>query len=113
MQVDYNHMALFDFELPSFTDNLLMEYNRFEPYLRKAVTIFLGELGLDFALLRYVQIGFYNLPTINKIRDLKTIALGRLMSIHGTITRTTEVKPQLLLASFKCEECNTIQPMIE
>jgi len=48
------------------------------------------------------------MPTINKIRDLKVSTLGRLMSIHGTVTRTTEVKPELLLGSFKCLECGHI-----
>jgi DNA replication licensing factor MCM6 len=44
---------------------------------------------------------------MNKIRDLKVMALGRLMSIHGTVTRTTEVKPELILGAFKCVECGT------
>ena len=35
------------------------------------------------------------------------------MSIHGTITRTTEVKPELLLGSFKCKECDYIYPSME
>ena len=39
--------------------------------------------------------------------------MGRLVSIHGTVTRTTEVKPELLLGSFKCMECTTINAGIE
>lgn len=62
---------------------------------------------------RYYQIGYYNLPNINKIRDLKVNALGRLMSIHGTVTRTTEVKPELIVGAFKCGECSTIVEGIE
>lgn len=53
------------------------------------------------------------MPQINKIRELKTLSLGRLMSIHGTITRTTEVKPELMLGSFKCTECGSLNPNIE
>ncbi len=41
------------------------------------------------------------------------MALGRLMSIHGTVTRTTEVKPELLLGTFKCTECGTISENME
>lgn len=41
------------------------------------------------------------------------MALGRLMSIHGTVTRTTEVKPELLLGTFKCLECGEISEHIE
>lgn len=50
---------------------------------------------------------------MNKIRDLKVMALGRLMSIHGTVTRTTEVKPELLLGTFRCQECGEITEHIE
>lgn len=81
--------------------------------MRKAVTQFMTDLGHQYAKDRYFQIGYYNLPTIHKIRDLKVLALGRLMSIHGTVTRTTEVKPELLLGSFKCQECGTISGNIE
>jgi len=41
------------------------------------------------------------------------MALGRMMSIHGTVTRTTEVKPELLLGTFKCEDCGTISENME
>lgn len=41
------------------------------------------------------------------------MALGRLMSIHGTVTRTTEVKPELILGTFKCLECGSIQDNVE
>ena len=50
---------------------------------------------------------------MNKIRDLKTLALGRLMSIHGTVTRTTEVKPELMIGSFKCLECGHLVENME
>lgn len=66
------------------------------------------DLGHQQAKDRIFSLGYYNMPTINKIRDLKVSTLGRLMSIHGTVTRTTEVKPELLLGSFKCLQCNHI-----
>lgn len=53
------------------------------------------------------------MPAIHKIRDLKVQTLGRLMSIHGTVTRTTEVKPELLHGSFKCMECGAHNPNVE
>jgi DNA replication licensing factor MCM6 len=53
------------------------------------------------------------MPQIMKIRDMKSTVLGRLMSIHGTVTRTTEVKPELNIGSFKCLECNSIYPSME
>jgi DNA replication licensing factor MCM6 len=59
------------------------------------------------------QLAIYNLPQINKIRDLKTGSLGKMMSIHGTVTRTTEVKPELLNGCFKCKLCKSTVPAVE
>lgn len=35
------------------------------------------------------------------------------MAITGTVTRTTEVKPELLIGTFKCEICGSSQTRIE
>lgn len=97
----------------NFVSAIVKDYNRFEVYLRKAVTQFMADLGHQYAKDRYIQLGYYNMPAINKIRDLKVATMGKLMSIHGTVTRTTEVKPELLLASFKCLVCGTITQGVE
>jgi len=48
---------------------------------------------------------FYDLPLYSGIRDMRTEKLGRLMTICGTVTRMTEVKPELLVGTFECNEC--------
>merc|ERR1719254_325865 len=48
---------------------------------------------------------FYNLPLYSGIRDLRTDKLGKLVTICGTVTRMTEVKPELLVGTFQCNEC--------
>ena len=50
-------------------------------------------------------------PLLNttRIRQLKSERIGKLMTVSGTITRTTEVRPELTLGSFICMACNTIQ----
>eukprot|EP00747_Dinoflagellata_sp_TGD_P141345 gnl/TRDRNA2_/TRDRNA2_176112_c0_seq2.p1 gnl/TRDRNA2_/TRDRNA2_176112_c0~~gnl/TRDRNA2_/TRDRNA2_176112_c0_seq2.p1 ORF type:complete len:804 (-),score=206.95 gnl/TRDRNA2_/TRDRNA2_176112_c0_seq2:265-2652(-) len=48
---------------------------------------------------------FYDLPTYNGIRDLRTELLGELVTISGTVTRTTDVKPELLVGTFECNDC--------
>ena len=62
---------------------------------------------------RLFKVGFFNLPAVNKLRELKTNNLGRLMSVYGTVTRTTEVKPELQHGSFKCLECNSLVNGVE
>ncbi|WP_455409866.1 hypothetical protein [Lacticaseibacillus paracasei] len=39
---------------------------------------------------------------IGGIRDLRTHKIGRLVSISGTVTRTSEVRPELLYGTFTC-----------
>lgn len=51
-------------------------------------------------------VAFYDLPLYSGIRDLRTEKLGRLVSICGTVTRTTDIKPELLVGTFQCNECN-------
>jgi DNA replication licensing factor MCM6 len=33
--------------------------------------------------------------------------IGHLMAISGTVTRTSEVRPELISGTFKCEQCGT------
>ena len=117
MFIDFSHLMQFRFDDANvsfnFVTSLVKEYNRFEVYLRKAVTQFMGDLNYQDQKDRYYQIGYYNMPSIHKIRDMKVQSLGRLMSIHGTVTRTTEVKPELLHGSFKCQECGVISTNVE
>lgn len=51
-------------------------------------------------------LAFYNLPVISRIRQLRTEEIGKLVSISGTVTRTSEVRPELHMGTFICEECN-------
>jgi DNA replication licensing factor MCM6 len=59
------------------------------------------------------SIAFYNLPLVTRIRTLRADNIGQLMSISGTVTRTSEVRPELSLATFVCEACRTVVPNVE
>lgn len=54
---------------------------------------------------REFWVSFYNMPLLDRMRDLKAAKLGRLVSFAGTVTRTSEVRPELYLATFKCRDC--------
>ncbi|MCJ1469879.1 MCM DNA helicase complex subunit mcm6 [Pseudocyphellaria aurata] len=58
-------------------------------------------------------LAFYNLPLISRIRQLRTASIGKLLSISGTATRTSEVRPELYLATFICENCQTVISNVE
>ncbi|KAK9323278.1 MCM2/3/5 family-domain-containing protein [Lipomyces orientalis] len=59
------------------------------------------------------QIAFFDLPLVQRIRDLRTDRVGCLMSISGTVTRTSEVRPELYKGSFTCDECHAVVDNVE
>lgn len=58
-------------------------------------------------------VAFYNIPLISRVRQLRTEQIGRLVSISGTVTRTSEVRPELAFGTFTCDNCNTTVPNVE
>ncbi|KAK4240385.1 MCM2/3/5 family-domain-containing protein [Achaetomium macrosporum] len=59
------------------------------------------------------SIAFYHLPLITRVRSLRARNIGQLLSISGTVTRTSEVRPELALATFVCEACRSVVPDVE
>lgn len=59
------------------------------------------------------SIAFYNLPLVSRVRSLRAANIGQLLSISGTVTRTSEVRPELSSATFVCEACKSIVPNVE
>lgn len=51
------------------------------------------------------QISIINLPTVHTIRDIKSDKIGSLISFSGTVTRSSEVRPELFKACFTCDLC--------
>lgn len=64
-------------------------------------------------MMREFHVAFYNLPLTSGIRDLRTERIGQLVAISGTVTRTSEVRPELVYGSFVCQECHTVVRDVE
>ena len=114
MFVDFSHLSHFDRVLADFVQR---EFYRFEPFLRKAVqnfcrAFFPGYVADEKGEKEFF-VSFFNMPTARALRDLRTDSIGRLISVSGTVTRTSEVRPELLYGSFKCEECGALMENIE
>ncbi|AAS53917.1 AFR546Wp [Eremothecium gossypii ATCC 10895] len=62
---------------------------------------------------RIFQISFFNIPVTNRIRDIRAEKVGTLMTISGTVTRTSEVRPELFKASFTCDMCRAVVDNVE
>ena len=61
----------------------------------------------------YYHISFKNVSENKKIRQLRSQQLGKLISINGTITRSSEVKPELIKGTFICKMCNSAVKNVE
>ncbi|KAK1256867.1 Protein PROLIFERA [Acorus gramineus] len=48
-----------------------------------------------------------------RLRDLTTSEIGKLVSVTGVVTRTSEVRPELLQGTFKCLECGAVIKNVE
>ena len=72
-----------------------------------------GETRISQQTDKVFTLAFYNLPFISRVRQLRTDQIGKLLSISGTVTRTSEVRPELSIATFICEICNTVVPNVE
>ncbi|CAI5477429.1 unnamed protein product [Closterium sp. Yama58-4] len=96
---------------------VLEEFYRFEPFLRKAVQMFVQvhepKYVMDEGKPKEFYIAFYNLPVIHKLRDMKVEVLGQLSAVSGVVVRTSEVRPELLYGTFRCLECGAVQRNVE
>ena len=56
---------------------------------------------------------FTNLPTTLALRQVRSNSIGTLISISGTITRTTDVKPELIYGCVVCDSCGAVIPSVD
>jgi DNA replication licensing factor MCM6 len=92
--VDFQHIKSADEEL---AEAIQLEYHRFDPFLRQAAA--------EFAKIDHCFVAFYNVHPQHAVRDLRMDQIGRLVTVSGTVTRTSEVRPELLVGVFRCESC--------
>lgn len=132
LYVDYQHLLLR--ENGVLATAILEQYYRFSPFLLKGLHRLLKKYApglLHTSLLhntdetasetststqaneRVFQISFFNLPTIQRIRDIRSSKIGSLMAILGTVTRSSEVRPELYRACFTCDLCSAVIEGVE
>lgn len=56
---------------------------------------------------RSLDISFVNPAVHLGLRGLRSAVLGTLLSFSGTATRSSQVRPELVRASFTCKDCKT------
>ncbi|TPX35566.1 hypothetical protein SmJEL517_g02085 [Synchytrium microbalum] len=121
--VDYEKLVQCD---DTVAKAIMQQYYRLDPYLRKAVQNLVRSHDPEYlrvgagpsaatesGTLREFWVSFYGIPATRRLRELRTDLLGTLLSVSGTVTRTSEVRPELLWGTFRCPDCGTIMNDIE
>ena len=112
--VDFEHLTRHDGVL---AEAVLDEYYRYEPYLRRAVQDVAKEFHPDFLFnegeMKELFVAFFNLLEVKKIRGLTMAHVARLVSFSGTVTRSSEVRPELMIGRFICAECGSEAAPVE
>lgn len=66
-------------------------------------------------LMRRFEISFKstNITKALSVREIKAEHIGKLMTVRGIVTRCTEVKPMMVVATYTCDRCGaeTYQPV--
>ena len=75
------------------------------PYLQRATHALVADCNQKYVRDKLFYVAFTDYPEIDTIRDMKTNKIGRLTALMGTITKSTEVRPELLFGTFICQAC--------
>lgn len=123
LYIDFHHIGDIDpttvrFFPGDLQETLAQHFFEYQEFLEEAVYIFLTNSGFQ-ELREYANevvnkrrkrfhVAFFNLKDVHGIRDLRCENIGQLISITGTITRTTEIKPELIVGRFRCGDCGQV-----
>jgi DNA replication licensing factor MCM6 len=115
IHVDFAHVKAWDEPLAAA---IAEEHARHEAWLKAGLQEVMREYHAEYFLNQGVEpkeffVAFFNMPNTLKVRELKMSQLGALVAINGTVTRTSDVVPELLYGRFECRECHTVSELIE
>ncbi|GIY12429.1 DNA replication licensing factor MCM6 [Caerostris extrusa] len=88
------------------------EYYRVYPYICRAVHSFMAEKTI-YDPTKELYVGFCDIPTREKIRELIASKIGTLLRISGQVVRTHPVHPELVSGTFTCLDCQTVIKDVE
>jgi DNA replication licensing factor MCM6 len=105
--IDFEHLKEYSYDM---SDMVLKKYERAEPVLRSVVRDYVrlhhpAYLHEAHGTEKQFFVGVTNMQSTEKLRDLRVEKIGELVSFSGTVTRTSEVRPELFLGTFKCQNC--------
>ncbi|KAJ3101302.1 MCM DNA helicase complex subunit mcm6 [Phlyctochytrium bullatum] len=120
--VDFSHVYNYDEVLATLIQN---QFYRLDSYLKRAVQNLVRTFRPayirkssstrleDSGTIREFCVSWYNVDGYIGIRKLRMQRLGSLTSLAGTVTRTSEVRPELLFGTFRCSDCGSLIKDVE
>jgi DNA replication licensing factor MCM6 len=62
---------------------------------------------------RSFYLGIFGLSKCDSLREMRSARVGQLFAVSGTVTRTSEVRPELVVGVFQCTKCGTLSAEVE
>ena len=113
LEVEYGHLSQFNTELAH--EIVETQYARFHAAMEGVVNRFvraqIAEPG-DAGAPRVFSLAVVGVPNSCTLRQLRADAIGKLVSFQGTVTRVSDVRPELREASFTCGQCGLEHPNV-
>lgn len=81
--------------------------------MRRAIYRLIEYLDPEYVKGRSFTVSWYDLSDVKNIRDLKSNLVGKLICFNATVTKTSEVRPELIYGSFTCDQCGTSNNNVE
>ncbi len=105
--MEWAHLTEFDSRL---SEEIQRNFYVLQEFLVASVRPFIESIEPDYVVDdmgrdKAFQLAFKGVTPHIQLRDLKTCEIGKLISIVGTVTRTGDVRPELVNGTFLCLEC--------
>eukprot|EP00127_Corallochytrium_limacisporum_P005278 Clim_evm9s202 gene=Clim_evmTU9s202 len=115
--IDLDHIVSAGDQYAALVHEVRTDYVHYEPFLLEGLHKVIEQHASSYRFLpdgrpRPFSIAFYNVGHTIKLRNLNTSNLGQLVSFLGTVTRVTEVRPELVKGHFICKECQSSHPNV-
>lgn len=115
LYVDWKHLLDYDYEL---ADTIMRHYERAEAVLREVLKAYIRQHHEQYIRDAHGPekeffVGLFGLNALERLRDLRTEHIGQLAAFSGTVTRTSDVRPELFLGTFKCQVCGCCVKNVE
>jgi len=107
LEVEWPHLFEFDSRL---AEEIQKAFYRLQEFLVAAAMRFVSSIEPDYVVddmnrEKVFQLAFIGLENQTQLRDLRTNEIGKCIRIVGTVTRTGDVRPELINGTFMCMEC--------